>query len=200
MNVFDIIVGLVLAFFLLRGFRKGFWHEAFGLGGVVGGLIAGILGATPLARWIQELIPGFPRVTLLILCFTLLFSVVYYLAVKAAESLKKLSENFSLGWLNSFVGGIFGVAKGAFIISLVLMYISFFPLQKKVARMEKDSFLHKPVFYLAPSLYKWLGSLDELPDEVRDVLKKGREEMLEDALKDVKKELEDAFEDQKPLR
>lgn len=192
---FDIIVGLILAGYIIYGLRKGFFHELFGFVGVFGGVLAGILGAGALARPFSKALPDFfaKEIFALILCFIALFLAIYFLSRLMARLFESLSEKIYLTWLNHLLGGFLAGIKGAFILSLVFMFISFLPLQKQLTPYQKDSFFHKPLYNLVPALYKYLGSPDELPDPVRDILKKSRDKFLEDATKELKKDIKDAI-------
>jgi len=192
---FDIIVGIILAGYIIHGLRKGFFHELMGLIGVIGGVLGGILGAGPLARYVAKALPDFvaKEIFALILCFTILFIAFYFISSLVARFFKNLTEKVKLEWLNNLLGGILGGLKGAFILSLILMFISFLPLQKSLAKYQKDSLFHKPLYNLVPALYKYLGSPDELPEPIRDILKKSRDQFLDDAMKDLKKDLKDAI-------
>ncbi len=195
MHLFDIIIVLILAGFILNGIRRGFFHEAFGLIGVVGGVLVGILFAGPLSKIFLNVFPNFPDVALLLICFTLLFVAFYFINHGLANFFRSLSERIHLGWLNKMIGGILAGFKTAVFLSLIFMYISFLPIQKALAPLQKDSFFHKPLYNLVPELYKQLGSPEDLPEKVNEVLKKGREEMIQDALDDVKESMEDTFDD-----
>lgn len=192
---FDIIVGLILAGYIIHGLRKGFFHEVMGLVGVIGGVLAGIIGAGSLSKYVSNALPDFfaKEIVALILCFTILFIIFYVICRYLARFLKSLTEKVYLEWLNNFLGGILGGLKGAFILSLVLMFLSFLPIQKTLAKYEKDSVLHKPLYYLVPKIYKFLGSPDELPEPVRDAIEKSRDQFLDDAMKDLKKDIKDAI-------
>lgn len=192
---FDIIVGLILAAYIVQGLRKGFFHEVLELVGVVGGILAGIIGAAALARRLSDMLPDFfgKEIVALILCFTALFVVVYLIARKLARFFTTLSEKLYLKGFDRVLGGLFGSLKGAFILSLLLMFLSFTSLQKQLAPYQKDSFFHKPLYGLVPQLYKLLGSPEELPGPVKDILNKSRDQFLDDAAKELKKDIKDAI-------
>lgn len=192
---FDIVVGIILAGYIIHGLRKGFFHEVMGLVGVIGGVLAGIIGAGRFAEYLSKALPDFfaREIFALIFCFTVLFVLFYMICRFLARFLKSVTEKIYLDWLNNFLGGIVGGLKGAFILSLVLMFLSFLPIQKSLAKYEKHSVLHKPLYYMVPKIYKFLGSPDELPEPVRKAIEESRDKFLDDAMKDLKKDLKNAI-------
>ncbi len=192
---FDIIVGLILAAYLIQGLRKGFFTEVMGLAGVIGGILAGIIGAGALGRRLSEVLPDFfgKEIVALILCFAALFIVVYLVARKVGGFFTNLSEKLYLKGFDRVLGGVVGALKGGFILSLILMFISFTALQKPLKPYQKDSFFHKPLYNLVPQLYKHLGSPEELPEAVKEILNQSRDQFLDDATKELKKDIQDAI-------
>ena len=181
MVIFDIIVLVVLAGFVINGIRKGLFSEVLGLVGIFGGLIAGMLLAGPLSKFALNFIPEYYGVLVHLACFTLLFAAVYTVTRMMSSRLDELSEKLSIDWLNNLLGGLFAGFKGAVIISLALMYISFLPIQFLLTPYQKDSLLHEPLFNLVPKLYKMVGSPEQLPKQVREILDKSRDSFLNDS-------------------
>ena len=83
MTILDIVIGLVLAAYIIQGLRKGFIHEVMGLVGVLGGVIAGVLGAGFISGHLTEMIPHFlgKAVIVHLLAFVGLFVVFYFLDI-----------------------------------------------------------------------------------------------------------------------
>lgn len=192
---FDIIVGLILVAYLIQGLRKGFFHEVWGLGGVMGGIIGGIIGAGTLGRRLSNVLPDFfgKEIVALIICFVVLFLLIYLLARKIGNFFTDLSEKLYLKGFERLLGGVVGALKGGFMVSLILMFISFTALQKPLKPYQKDSFFHKPLYNLVPRLYKHLGSPEELPEAVKEILNQSRDQFLDDAAKELKKDIKDAI-------
>lgn len=189
MQTFDIILGAILAGFIINGLRKGFFHEVLGFLGVLGGVLAGVLLAGPICKLISEYFTSIPVVLIYLVAYTVLFVAFYYVTRKLANFLKGASDKLFLGWLNNLMGGVFAGLKGAVILSLAFMALTFVPLDKPLEKYEKKSVLYKPLYHLVSDMYEYLGSPDELPDAIRDIIKKGRERLLEDTLEDLQDDL-----------
>lgn len=192
MHYFDIIILVILAGYIVNGIRKGFFHEILGFIGILGGIIAGVLGAPALNTWIWEYLPDFPDIAVYLISFTLLFTAFYFLTRMLANMLKSLSETMFLGWLNNLLGGLVAGLKGTIFISLVFMYIAFLPWQKWIEPFEEDSKLYQPIYKFVPFLYNAIGSPEDLPEEVWDILEHGGRDIIKEKLEDIKDNVEDA--------
>ncbi|MCB0261069.1 MAG: CvpA family protein [Calditrichaeota bacterium] len=186
MSSLDIIIGLLLAGFILNGLRRGFFAEVLGLIGVLGGTLAGIWGAATLGNTVASILPDFSAKLVLayLLCFTGLFVGFFYFTRMIARFMKELFENLFIGWLNNFAGGIAGGLKGALALSLILTYAGFMPIKDYIKSSRKDSFLYKPISRVFPELYELLGSPDELPEPIQKLLDESKEKVIDDAIDD----------------
>ena len=147
------------------------------------------------AGWLSNLIldymPDLPEIMVHLLSFTALFVGFYYLGRMLASMLEATFKRMSLDWLNRLSGGLVASAKGAILLSLLFMYIAFLPLQKTLAPWQKESVLHEPLYDLVPTVYKKIGSPEDLPEKVREILEKSRERIIEDALKEIEDDIRD---------
>jgi membrane protein required for colicin V production len=156
MSFIDLILISILAGFVLAGIWKGFFREVLGLLGVLLGIFLAIVGFGPLSKILHQLIPAVPGVFWLILCFLGIFIGVYLLSRLLAMLLGKLSSLIMLGWLNRLLGGLIGAIKGAFVISLILMLLGFFPFQDSLKNVRKKSTLYEPFQRIIPLVYNIL--------------------------------------------
>ncbi len=193
MHYFDIIILVILAGYIINGIRKGFFHEVLGFVGLSGGILAGVLGAPALSNWIWDYLPSLPDIAVYLISFSLLFTGFYFLARLLAHMLKSLSENMFLGWLNNLMGGIVAGLKGSIILSVIFMYLAFLPWQKWVDNYKDQSKLYKPIYKFVPFLYDAIGSPEDLPDEVWDILQHGGREIIQEKLEDIKDNVKDAI-------
>jgi membrane protein required for colicin V production len=156
MSLIDLILIFILAGFVLVGVWKGFFREVLGLVGVLLGIFLAIVGFGPLSKILHRLIPVVPGVIWLILSFLGIFIGVYLLSRLLAMLLGKLSSLVMLGWLNRLLGGLIGAIKGAFVISLILMLLGFFPFQDSLKNIRKNSALYEPFQRIIPLVYNVL--------------------------------------------
>lgn len=191
----DIGILAVISGYFINGIRRGFVQEALGLIGVISGLLAGIMFGSNFATWIADFFPSFEGIALHLFSFTMLFSTFYYLARLVAGFVTSIVENFLLGWLNNIVGGTAAAFKGALILSLLFMYLSFVPYQKALEPYQAESQLYQPIYQLVPKLYEYIGS-DGLPDKVKEIFNKGKEKIREKAVEDLKDDFKDKLDEQ----
>ncbi len=192
MTILDIVIGLVLAAYVIQGLRKGFIHETMGLVGILGGVVAGILGAGFISSQVTDILPDFlgKAVAIHLIAFIALFVLFYYLSRKLANLLKNVLENLFLGWLNRLMGAIVAGLKGALILSLAFQIIAFTPIDdvKSFQKQQKKSALYEPLYDFIPALYDLIGSPDKLPKDVKKILEKTKKNLVDDTIDELKRE------------
>jgi membrane protein required for colicin V production len=146
MNTLDIILAIILAFGLIRGFFKGFIVEVASLAA----LVLGIYGAVYFSYILSDYIKGYsdwdPSVLQLV-SFAGTFLIIVILISLAGKLMTKLAENIALGILNKLMGAVFGLLKVAMILSIGLLVFS--KLNNSMPFVEKikveNSILYEPV-------------------------------------------------------
>jgi len=185
MNWVDIVVALVLLFFVIAGARKGFIREITGLMGIMAAFLVGITGA-PI--WSDILIDRlkFPPSLATLVAFILIFILVFILIRALGNLLFKMVRATPLDVLDRLGGSFIGVLKGALIISLILIFLGLFTLPGTVYQELNDSWSATPLRTVAPSLYRFVKEAvpqmrslgDVMGDSVEKGLSQGREEVL----------------------
>jgi membrane protein required for colicin V production len=124
MNALDIVIGLILAFTLIRGAFRGLVEEIASIVGVFAGIYGAVFyypqGAAFLGRWIAE--PAYRNIVSFLVIFGLIFVVVGVLGIL----IKYLLNIASLGWLDRFCGAAFGSIKGILIAAVLLLALTSF--------------------------------------------------------------------------
>lgn len=183
MEYIDLIFGAVLAFFVILGIAKGLFREVFGLIGFLGGIVAGILFTSPLSQWIGTKLPSIPFVIIPILCFLLLFLVVYLFSRLVAGWFSSISEALHLGWLNKLLGGAIGGFKGAILLSLLLLFLSILPIQSFLNPIKEKSYFYNSLHDLLPSLYSiFSSSSTDLNKKLEDMFKRNEQKIKKQIL------------------
>lgn len=149
-DIFDLAVILILVFYALRGFLKGFVVEAASLVGFFGGLWAA-------AKYYGVLLPyldfiATPAWRTLTACALLFFAVIIFVSL-AARLLRKIISFSFVGWADHLAGFCLGLAKGILIVGVALMTVQ--------NLLGNASFLHGsrtlPYFHnLLESIRSWL--------------------------------------------
>ncbi len=139
MNVLDILICVLLAWGLIRGFYRGLISEVSSLLGVVAGFVAANSFYTTLADKMYGFVsnPDSPWVQnpeySMVVAFILLFVVFYFLVVLAGWGIKSLTKVAGLGWVDRVSGVLFGALKACLIaMVLVIAYTSLMPQGKAV--------------------------------------------------------------------
>lgn len=150
-SVIDIIFAVILAFGLIRGLIKGFIVELTSLLA----LVLGIYGAIHFSYYLVDFLNQFLtwdekyiNITALVLTFIIIVVLISLLG----KLFTKLAKLVALGILNRLLGGIFGVLKMAFILSVLIMFFVSFNGNGKLIKTEtlEQSVLYPPVKKLAP--------------------------------------------------
>lgn len=126
MNVVDVVILLMLVVSSLLGFRSGFIRSISSLIG----LIAGIA----IASWNYQLaaVRLTPLVHNLALADAIGFCIIAFLVMLVASLLglliRSLVRGVGLGWLDSALGLVFGILRGALLAAFcVVLLAAFFP-------------------------------------------------------------------------
>ncbi len=121
MNYLDIILGIGLLLGLYTGIKNGLLIEIASLLA----LILGVYGAIHFSFYAAEYLEGqtnWEPATLNLIAFVVTFIVIVLIITLAGKLLTKLAKIIMLGVLNRILGGVFGVIKSAFILSVILMF------------------------------------------------------------------------------
>jgi uncharacterized membrane protein required for colicin V production len=135
MNILDIIILVITAFFALGGFWFGLFHT-------IGSLVGTVVGAFVASRyyeggagWLMNTTgwgENISRVVMFIVIFVIItraIGVAFWLVGKIGAVILPIPFKKTL---NRFLGMILGAAEGALTIGLVLYFIEKFPLGDRV--------------------------------------------------------------------
>ncbi|MBN2357028.1 CvpA family protein [candidate division KSB1 bacterium] len=170
MNTIDIIVLVVLTYFVYKGSKAGMIEELLGITGWVIAIIlalrfggmAGeyVVGKLPLAIGISASIIGFIIVLLLVRIAFKVFS----------GGFKKMVSSDAQTSLDRFLGAAIGFLKGAFFVSLFALAIQSMPLGEKMQTFREESALYPHMTKFArvvvDSVVKFIPQIQsqEIPD------------------------------------
>ncbi len=145
-STLDIVLGIVLAFGLIRGFMRGLIIEITSLIA----LVLGIYGAIHFSFYAIDLLTDYfswqPQ-TITIAAFILTFIIIVLAVLLLGKLITKLANIMALGLLNRFLGGLFGLLKMGVILSVLLMFLSAFSIQGFLVDQKtiSTSVLYKPI-------------------------------------------------------
>ncbi len=156
-NLLDIIILIPLLLFAWQGYRKGFIIEV----ATLAALLLGIYFALYFSDYAATLLTEYFTIDekyLAILSFIVTFVVVVVAVVLVGKIVQKFINLLLLGFLNKAAGAVFGLLKGALLVSILLALIHYFDANENLIKKEQkeQSVLYHPVASVVPWLYSWL--------------------------------------------
>ncbi len=151
MNALDIIIFITLTFFVYRGAQNGLIGELLGM---TGWLLAGLL-ALRFGGWAAHRINGYLHLSATaadLLGFVAMLLAVRILFQLTLVGIKKTVDGKTHDAMNKLLGAVIGFVKGAFLVSIFVLAISYMPLGEKVKDYQNRSALFPHMKKFAQSL------------------------------------------------
>ncbi len=150
MNSLDLVLIAPLAIFAFLGFQRGFVKEALSIALTLFALLFAISSWTilssPMSLFMDPETPGFGIVS-----GAVLFLLVLGLGTFIIYAFVKLVEKSILSVPNRIMGLLFGILKGAVIVSIILQLIR--PFGTPGTQSREASFLYPVVLNTGPVVY-----------------------------------------------
>lgn len=154
MNVFDIVIGAILLFAMVRGFMRGFFTEIASLIAIIAGIFCAIHYSYNVEAFLSESVIKWSSKTYKIVAFAITFLSVVIAIIVAGKILTKLADITALGILNKILGAVFGTLKSAIILSIIFLF--FDRINKSIPFVTKEildkSILYSPVKSIMPTI------------------------------------------------
>ena len=187
MNWIDILLIIILIFFMVKGLIRGIILEVLTLAGMV----VAYLIALRQVEWAAAIIAQFidiPPVVATALGFLLLFIGVIVVFRFVAIILHKIIKRTPVNALNRGGGVFIGSLKGVLIASLVANLIAIIPITNKAFTMKRGhSILLCPIKTVAPLLFnsvkRAIPETREFSEEIQEGLDKALKEVQNKAMK-----------------
>lgn len=151
MNTLDIILGIFLLLGLIRGFFNGFFVELAGLIALIAGVYGAIYFSDGVLTFLQTFI-NWEVEYLALLAFALTFILIVVAITLAGSLLTKMVNLMALGIVNKLLGGVFGLVKMAFLLSVFFMFLNHMEFMFIGKESRENSILYPPVAKLGPML------------------------------------------------
>jgi membrane protein required for colicin V production len=174
MNYVDLLLLLPIIWFVYQGFRRGFIIELASLVALILGIYAALYFSGYAAGFLVDRFHMGPKYVPVV-SFIITFIVVVFLVYSVGKLLEKVINMIALGFVNKFAGAVFGLLKGAVIISVVLMIINHFNDNFISEEKRANSMLYDPIEDIAPRLWDSFRDWD-FPDEKIEELQEEMEE------------------------
>lgn len=154
MGFLDIILGIFLAYGLIRGLWNGLFVEFASLVSLLLGIYIAIKFSFITAEFLADVFSWNPK-TIAIWAFVLTFIGVVIGISLLAKFFTSIANFASLGLLNKIAGGVFGVLKMCLILSFVLAL--FQKINSNNTFVEKktldDSLFYNPILKISEFVY-----------------------------------------------
>ncbi len=122
MNTVDIALILILFFFGLRGYWKGFFHEMMSLLALLAGCAAAFHWSPGVSQWLGERIQ-ISSILLTFLAFLLIYAPVF-LGIRFGRSMiERFWPHIAANSLNGLIGLFFGGFKGAVVVGCAVILL-----------------------------------------------------------------------------
>lgn len=154
MNFIDIIIGIILLLFALAGLRKGLIIEAFYLASIIIGIYGAMFFSDAMSDWLSEVINVAPEYLALV-AFIITFIIFMIIIRFLGRLISGLVEAIHLGFIDKIGGFVFGIIKGALLLSILIMTLNIFNIGEVIDKdTRKDSALYTHIENIANTLYK----------------------------------------------
>lgn len=123
--ILDIVLCLIALGFVIAGFKEGFVRTLVELIGFIFAIVASIVFADYFTKIISDIIEKIKPVTTLggisikLISMLIIFILLQLLVQMASRALDTVFRLPGLNIINSLVGGIFGLIKGALVVFLI---------------------------------------------------------------------------------
>ena len=167
-NSLDIILLVPLLLFAFNGYKKGIIIEI----ATLAALVLGIYAALFFSGYTANLLTGSFNISteyLNIIAFIVTFIGVLIVVMFIGKLLEKIVNLLMLGIVNKLAGALFGILKGALLLSILIFLVNYFDTDASIIKKEArtQSVLYKNVEPVAPWIYEKFN-LEKLKKNIPD--------------------------------
>ncbi|MBI9033387.1 MAG: CvpA family protein [Bacteroidales bacterium] len=157
MVLFDIIVAIPLVYLAYKGFSKGFIIEVSTLVGLVMGVYAALHFSHYISNFIMYKLEFYDR-NIPFISLLITFIITVMLVIWLGRIVEKLFDILALGIFDKLAGAIFGLAKGALVVGVLIFVMQQMSLEEKFISKEskEKSMLYQPLSSIVPGILKYV--------------------------------------------
>jgi len=171
--IIDLVIVFILSFFIFRGFKNGLVTELVRIIGTYAGLVVAVKYMSDLAIKIHDAI-NLPPTLVLIISFMVIFTpIVLIFKFLASKFLEAIKFSVSLGLLDKIGGVALGLLKGAIVVSLLTVVLSFATFSPELQKEIEQSVLFEPMKQVLPMVYEAIKVILSDSKPLADELKEG---------------------------
>lgn len=152
MTTFDYIVLVIIGLSIVLSIMRGFFREALA---ILGWIAAFVVAKTYVNQILPMMPENIPSESLRILAaFLVLFLATLLVTSLLAIALSTIFNKIGLGWLNRFLGAVFGLVRGVLIVCIVVFLAGLTDVPQD-ARWRNAMF-SAPIEALVISMLPWV--------------------------------------------
>lgn len=174
MNILDLIIGVILIFFAISGLKKGIIHETFYLASFIIGIYGALYFSGLVADWLATII-NIGKEYISIVAFIITFLLFVFAIRLLGQAIGGIIEAINLGFIDKIGGALFGILKGALILSIIIMIFNVLGITGFIDKNVRNSSpLYTYTEQIANVLYKnqdvVKNSINKGFDKIEDVI------------------------------
>ena len=202
LNYFDIIISIIIILLGLKGIINGFFKEAFGLVGIVGGIFIASRVGNQVGVYLSEQIFKFENTAAINFTgFLVAFALFWLFMTGVGLIFKKLSSYSGLSLIDRIFGFIFGASK-FFLIVAVISHAAYNikAVKSSIDDTMKNSILFPKLVATGAFIMKMdpieisndiNKSIDKVTDKVKENVKTSTQKIVEETKKEIESKLEE---------
>jgi membrane protein required for colicin V production len=156
-NALDIVLIVILGFGAIAGFRKGFVMEIVSILAFILAVIGSFKLLQEGMKFMQENFELSGKL-LPYLTFIILFVMIVILVNLAGKAVKKMLDMTLLGSFDNLAGGIVGLFKWAFGLSVLIWIFNYFQINP-IEKYADDTIVYPMVTSFAPLVVEYISAV-----------------------------------------
>lgn len=152
MTFFDYAVLGIIGLSILLSILRGFLRETLSLAGWVAAFFVAKLYTLQLAPLLPQAIPG--ESLRLLAAFLILFLITLLIGSLLAIALAEVFKKIGLGWLDRWLGAVFGLVRGVLVVGIIVLLGGLTTLPHEA--FWRDAMFSAPFEALVTSALPWL--------------------------------------------
>ncbi|PPC80439.1 MAG: colicin V production protein [Methylotenera sp.] len=152
MTIFDYIVLTIIGLSVILSVMRGMVREVLAIVGLVAAFYVGITYTNQLLPMMPVDIPN--DALRVLAAFLVLFLATLLLATLLGIALSAILKKAGLGWLNRFLGALFGVARGLLVVCVIVFLAGLTDIPKDPR--WRNAMFSSPIEALVINLLPWV--------------------------------------------
>ncbi|WP_373035945.1 CvpA family protein [Sulfurimonas sp.] len=190
-NYFDLIASIIILMLGLKGILNGFFKEAFGLIGIIGGIFVASRVGDSVGQYISDMVFKFENSAAINFSgFLVTLAVFWIFMITVGYIFKKLSLLSGLGIFDRILGFVFGASK-FFLIAAVIAHAAYnIKAIKSTIEVPMQNSILFPVLISTGAFIMKLdpveisddinNGIDKVTNEVNNTIKTSTQKIVED--------------------